>query len=509
MKTIKICLFLCLFSCLISCGRLGLNNSLSDNHLNNTVTLNNSNSNLTEVAPPQIIQELNYDLEQYVPQIKIVVPQPEQTFNQTDVNVRLEVKDLPIFRDDKLHLGNHLNLILDNEPFQPIYSLNQPIILKGLTPGTHTIRVFATRPWGESFKNDGAYAQTTFNVLTETNDNRPNPNLPLLTYNSPTGFLGAEPLLLDFYLVNAPLHAIANQDPNLKDWRVKATVSGTSFILENWQPIYITGLEAGENWVQLQLVDESGNDIENVFNNTVRVFTYDPQQKDTLAKLMSNQMSLAEAQSIVKQNFDPQPAETLEISNAKDNGEPEIITDEPLKNVVEFETAVKTKPVDQVSEPTISVNSGSAASQVMETEPTFDNQSAPQTITLNHIDSEPTTNAKTNIDKASKTKPRIEISKTELDSVTSANSTNSDQSARAIIITKANSDQEEPMATIDIPQPESVEITESEIAITIPETELNSLPQRSPSPKIRWWKKILVGLRQKIEALAKMLPDTV
>ena len=509
MKTIKICLFLCLLSCLIGCGRLDLNNSLGDNHLGNSVTLNNSNSNLSEVAPPKIIKELNHNFEQYVPQVKIIVPQPEQILNQTDVNVRLEVEDLPIFQDDKLQLGNHLNLIVDNEPFQAIYNLNQPIILKGLTPGTHTIRVFAARPWGESFKNDGAYAQTTFNVLTKTNDNRPNPNLPLLTYSSPTGVFGAEPLLLDFYLTNAPLHAIAHENSNLQDWRVKATVSGTSFILEHWQPIYLAGLEPGKNWVQLELIDESGNDIENAFNNTVRVFTYDPQQKDTLAKLMTNQVSVAEAQSIVQHNHNTEPAETSEIINVEDNVEPEIIADEPTDNLVESEPesepAVKTQPVEQVSEPTISVNSAPKTSQIIETEPTDSNKSAPRIITTKTIVPEQKTKTENNIANVSETKPRNEISETEL------NLAEPQQPAEAIIITTANSEQEDPVTTVAIPQPESVEITEteSEIAIIVPETEPNNLSQRSPSQKTLWWKKILVSLRQKIEALAKMLPNEV
>ena len=98
-----------------------------------------------------------------------------------------------------------MNLIVDNEPFQAIYNIDRPITIKNLAPGSHTIRAFAVTPWGESFKNEGAYAQTTFNVLTETNDNRPDFSRPLLTYNSPTGTYGAEPLLLDFYLTNAPL----------------------------------------------------------------------------------------------------------------------------------------------------------------------------------------------------------------------------------------------------------------------------------------------------------------
>ena len=34
-----------------------------------------------------------------------------------------------------------------------------------------------------------------------------------------------------------------------QDWRIRATIDGTSFIIENWQPIYLTGLKPGDNWV--------------------------------------------------------------------------------------------------------------------------------------------------------------------------------------------------------------------------------------------------------------------
>lgn len=335
MKIIKFCvLFICL-SYLVSCGQVNIGGYSLDTlgkRFDNTiksVSLDTKTSNLAEIATPRTIKELNKDLEQYSPQVQIISPQAEQVLNQTDITVELQVKDLPIFQDDKLQLGNHLDLILDNEPSRPIFNLEEPIILESLTPGTHTIRVFATRPWGESFKNDGAYAQTTFSVLTETNDNRPEPNLPLLTYNNPTGSYGAEPLMLDFYLTNAPLHTVAQNNPELQDWRIKTTINGTSFILENWQPIYLKGFNQGKNWIQLELIDQAGNNIENTFNNTVRVIDYDPQKTNTLAKLVTNKISPTEAHSIVEQKYYILPEAAAEIDEPANNLiEPEIISEE-------------------------------------------------------------------------------------------------------------------------------------------------------------------------------------
>lgn len=365
MKIIKFCLLFICLSYLVSCGQV----NISDYSLEalrkrfdstiESVSLDTKTSKIAEIATPKTIKELNKNLEQYSPQVQIISPQAEQVLNQTDVTVDLQVEDLPIFQDDKLQLGNHLDLILDNEPSRPIFNLEEPIILERLTPGTHTIRVFATRPWGESFKNDGAYAQTTFSVLTETNDNRPDPNLPLLTYNNPTGSYGAEPLMLDFYLTNAPLHTVAKNNPKLQDWLIKITINGTSFILENWQPIYLTGFNKGKNWIQLELIDQAGNNIENTFNNTVRVIDYDPQKINTLAKLVTNKISPNEAHSIVEQRYYILPeeaAENVEPFDEPTNNpiEPEIITEESERsedlldnlNVTEIESEPKIKAAE-------------------------------------------------------------------------------------------------------------------------------------------------------------------
>ena len=43
----------------------------------------------------------------------------------------------------------------------------------------------------------------------------------------------------------------------------------------------LKGFEPGQNWVQITLIDEQGNPIDNVFNSTVRLINYDPEQRDT------------------------------------------------------------------------------------------------------------------------------------------------------------------------------------------------------------------------------------
>ena len=266
---------------------------------------------ISEVSPPAVIQELREVLEQYEPQVTIVAPRPNEVLQDDTVSVRLQIKDLPLFKDEKLGLGTHLHLFLDSQPYQAVYDVSQPIVLKDLSPGTHTIRAFASRPWHESFKNDGAYAQTTFHVFTKTPDNNPSLELPLLTYSRPQGAYGAEPIMLDFFLTNAPLHIVAqeNDKDDVADWRIKVTVNGSEFVLDRWQPLYLKGFTPGKNWVQLEYIDEKGNPIQNVYNNPARSFTYTLNGQDTLSKLVRDELSFAQARGIVDPNYNVETPE--------------------------------------------------------------------------------------------------------------------------------------------------------------------------------------------------------
>ncbi|MEO6863645.1 MAG: hypothetical protein ABI180_19220 [Microcoleus sp.] len=268
---------------------------------------------ISEVSPPEAIQQLRQALLIYQPQISILNPKPDEVLQDINVSVKFQVKDFPIFKEANLGLGPHLQVLLDNQPYAAVYDINQPVTLSDLAPGTHTLRVFATRPWEETFKNEGAYAQTTFHVFTKTQDNNLDRTLPLLTYNSPQGSYGEEPILLDFYLTNAPLHQVAqeNSQDEILDWKIRATVNGESFAIDQWQPIYLKGFKPGKNWVQLELIDEQGNTVKNAFNNTVRLINYEPQGQDTLSKLVRGELTVADTRGIVDRTYQaPKPAPT-------------------------------------------------------------------------------------------------------------------------------------------------------------------------------------------------------
>ena len=342
-KTLHICLVIGLLTILLTaCGDRLTATNLPTSETSNLPVVQ---GRISEVAPPALIQELRPSLERYAPQVTILSPLAEQVFDDTQVIVKLQVSDLPIFQDDTLKLGPHLSLIVDNEPAAPIYDLKQPIILENLAPGTHTLRVLALRPWQESFKNDGAFAETTFHILTKTGKNAPDYNLPLLTYSSPQGIYGAEPILLDFYLSNAPLRLsnTANEDNNLQDWRIRVTVNGESFLLDTWEPIYLKGFAKGNNWVQLEFIDGQGNKVENEFNTSVRVISFDPSYQDGLSQLVRGDLSPTIARSIVDPNYQtiPSPEEETPVI-------------EPETSIVEEENpVVEETPVIEPENPVV------------------------------------------------------------------------------------------------------------------------------------------------------------
>lgn len=273
---------------------------------------------MAEVSPPERIQQLKPFLDVYDPQVLILSPRDNDVIEDTTVTIELKVLDIPIYKDADLGLGPHLHLFLDNEPYQDIYDLETSITFTDLAPGTHTIKVLAARPWGESFKNEGAYDQVTFDVFAPSPQNDPDSRRILLTYSQPQGTYGAEPILLDFYLKNAPLHLVAANDESIADWRIRCTVNGESFVFDRWQPIYLRGFNPGKNWVKLEVIDENGNRINNASNTGIRVIDYQPGAEDSLSRLIRGEIPLAQAKVLVDPNYTPpappvpEPAESVE-----------------------------------------------------------------------------------------------------------------------------------------------------------------------------------------------------
>ena len=290
---------------------------------------------VTEVSPPLSIQALHRTLEQYQPQVTLLSPQPDEVLQDKTVTVEFNVENFPIFQDETFGLGPHLKVILDDEPSQRVYDIDRPLIFDNLGAGTHTLRMFAAYPWDESFKNEQAYTQTTFHLFTKTPDNNPDVSQPLLTLNSPQGTYGAEPVLLDFYLSNLPLE-VDEIDDDIDDgesWQVEITINGERYLIDQWQPIYIEGVQPGQNWVQVRYLNQQGEPVKNVYNDTAKVFTYDPDLSNSLAQLFKGELPETQLQAIVDPDYTPVVEEADPLDEVVDSVE-EVIEEE----VIEIDT---------------------------------------------------------------------------------------------------------------------------------------------------------------------------
>jgi hypothetical protein len=265
------------------------------------------------------------------PVLKIAEPKEGATVNGSTVKLRLDLsgdlKGYEPHKDPSTGMGNHIHVILDNQPYEAYYELGQPFELRNVSEGPHTIRVFASRPWHESYKNAGSFQMVSFTVKGGGDASKPTttaagekmadnanaaksartPNAgaspsaspaananaaaapegkdmqpstggsvdrskPLLTYSRPKGeYKGpdADAIMIDFWLSNAKLQGDGG------DYRVRYSVDGgEAKYIDKWEPIWLAGWAAGKHTVKLELVDKSGNVVDNGgYNSTSRDIT--------------------------------------------------------------------------------------------------------------------------------------------------------------------------------------------------------------------------------------------
>lgn len=286
--------------------------------------------NLATVERPQKIKDQmgqRGEQDQATPALSFVEPREGSTITGSTVNVKLnlsgDLKGYKPMKDPATGMGNHIHVILDNQPYEAYYDLGQPFELRNVTEGKHTLRVFASRPWHESYKNDGSFQMVTFNVkgggdaakptTTNTGQVMSNNNAsanktgsanatantsananatparegkdmaasvafnvdkkrPLLTYSRPKGeYKGADAdaIMIDFWLSNAKLKGDGGE------YRVRYSVDGgESRFIDKWEPIWLAGWTTGKHNVKLELVDRDENPVDNGgFNSTTREIT--------------------------------------------------------------------------------------------------------------------------------------------------------------------------------------------------------------------------------------------
>ncbi|MGA7954587.1 MAG: hypothetical protein WCA07_13820 [Gloeobacterales cyanobacterium] len=239
----------------------------------------------TIVATPDSIAVLTPTTDRYMSQVTIVSPKEGETINATEVPLKITVQRFPAGKDPKTGLGLHLRILVDNEPPVSYFNLKNPVKLN-LSPGTHTVRVIAVRPWDQSYRNLTAFTHVTFNVQKSGNRNAPKfkTGEGLLTLVSPSGTYGAEPILLDYIVDGVNL--------GKDNYKVRYTLNGQSTTTIDRKELYLTGWKIGQNQLVVELLNASGQVADNAgYNRVERTITFQPNGTDSLSKLIRGEFT--------------------------------------------------------------------------------------------------------------------------------------------------------------------------------------------------------------------------
>jgi hypothetical protein len=321
MKFTKLSIAIVALAALMACSGPATNEHSNMNHSN--MNMSNSNSapattaqNLSEAPRPKNIADMmaqRGEQDKASPALKVIEPKADSTVNSSTVKVKLalsgDLKGYKPMKDMATQMGNHIHVILDNQPYEAYYNLDEEFELRNVSDGEHTLRVFPSRPWHESYKTEGAFQLVKFNVknggadttkptttnsgnmMANGNSNAANTaatpegkdmqpstggavdaTKPLLTYSRPKGeYKGADAdaIMIDFWLANAKLTGDGGE------YKVRYSIDGGApKMIEKWEPIWLTGWTNGKHKVKLELVDKDGRLVDNGgYNSTEREIT--------------------------------------------------------------------------------------------------------------------------------------------------------------------------------------------------------------------------------------------
>ena len=226
---------------------------------------------LQEVAPPTAVVQVAEALAQRQPRITILEPRDGALLPEAPWTLRLGVDDWPLVDAGPLGLGPHLMVQLDDGLPQPL--LETTAVMPPLTPGSHRLTVYAVRPWGEVVKAPGAFRQIRLHRVAPNPLALPAEGSPQLLAVTPSQPSAGEPVLLDWLLIDAPLQNLRADDAR---WRLRVTVNGDSFLVNQQTPLWLKGWKPGSNAVLLELVDGRGEPLNPPFNSLVREVRLDP-----------------------------------------------------------------------------------------------------------------------------------------------------------------------------------------------------------------------------------------
>lgn len=162
--------------------------------------------------------------------------------------------------------GQHIHLILDNEPYLAKY---EPNFEQEVADGDHYMLSFLSRSYHQSIKESTAAKAGKISVKNGSFDKISEIQSPMLFYSRPKGTYrgkkATENVMVDFYPINAPMS---------DGYMVRAELDGQPLAdFTEWKSYYLNGLEMGDHTLKLTLMDKNGAVVNAPLNPVSRTFT--------------------------------------------------------------------------------------------------------------------------------------------------------------------------------------------------------------------------------------------
>lgn len=205
--------------------------------------------------------------------IAITSPTPDQIIQFGRLAVRVTVTGFETFKTGRSG-GNHLRVLLDNETPRDWYDPNEkPLVIEGLAPGQHTLRIFPMTPWGESIKGRNSFASVRFYVGDPRKASLPiDLAKPTLSHSNPVDksvFAHDQPVLVDFFVTGCQMKPTG--------CRVRMTLDQDKPIdLVAWAPLWLRSIAPGKHRLVMQLRGADNEPIVGPYNEVERRFTVEP-----------------------------------------------------------------------------------------------------------------------------------------------------------------------------------------------------------------------------------------
>ena len=181
-----------------------------------------------------------------------VIPIPEAAAGQppakgAPVTLKVELQNFETFEDAVTKTGQRLEILVDNiSSTFPWRDATKPYTFKSLPKGTHMVRIFAVRPWGEAIKEPSAIASVTFHVGEKDGKNTVEAGWPVLTVVAPRGKVRGDSgkVLLDVLVSGCTVAEASVANSCSLRYKVDTQPEVT---LTKVEPVWLEGLAPGRH----------------------------------------------------------------------------------------------------------------------------------------------------------------------------------------------------------------------------------------------------------------------